>query len=79
MGEEILTPFMAFFLGDRKAEKSEEVLDCVFSPSLDLSRFRVAGLFLSFLDGEDEKDWKDGADPEDWGGWWTAPGMLGTS
>jgi hypothetical protein len=62
-GDEMLMPFIAFFLGDRSAERNEEVLDWVFS-SREAERLSVAGLLLSFFEGDDTEDFRDKADPE---------------
>ena len=66
----MLMPLTAFFLGDRSAERNEEVLDWVFS-SREAERLRVAGLLFSLFEGDDVEDFKDKADPEAEGrGWW---------
>jgi hypothetical protein len=48
IGDEMLTACTLFFLGDRKAEKSDDVLDLCFSGSP--NRFRAAGFVLSFFE-----------------------------
>ena len=60
IGDEMLTACTLFFLGDRKAEKSDDTLELCFSGSAD--RFRAAGFTLSFLEVVVlEVDGRDGA------------------
>jgi hypothetical protein len=48
MGDEMLTPRICFFFGDRSAERKDDVRDWLW-PSFALFKFRLFGLDFSFL------------------------------
>jgi hypothetical protein len=78
MGDEMFMPFIDFFFGDRRAERSEEVLDRLFS-SREALRSRLAGLVLSFFDGDDAADRRDRIEAAVEGPrWWAAVGGRGS-
>jgi hypothetical protein len=68
-GDEMLMPFICFFFGDRSAERNEEVLDWLFS-SREAERLSVAGLLLSFFDGDDVEDFRESTEAEAEGRGW---------